>query len=200
MADLEDYSGEFRSDIRYEDFSKEALGRLIEEYCRLGFRLDGTWQEVIRKRHGVDEAKAAENEVWQTLVPFWQSRFAKALRIQGNDVATYLKLLQMDPQMCYRLMGVECELHDEDHATLRVKTCHAVKYFKHMTHDMETLAEMCALDKRAFQRIATYVNPEIKLEEVFLPVHEGAPDCPNCEFRIWRERKPATEQQKAGNE
>jgi hypothetical protein len=193
MADLEDYSGEFKSDIRYEDFSKEALGRLIVEYCRLGFRLDGTWQEVIRKRHGVEEAKACENAVWDALVPFWQSRVAKALRIEGKDVATYLKLLQMDPQMCYQLMGVECELHDADHGTLRVRTCHAVKYFKHTTHDMDMLGEMCALDQRAFERTAAYVNPEIKVEVEFLPIHEGAPDDPNCQFRIRREPKPSTE-------
>jgi hypothetical protein len=189
MDELDDYSGEFRPDARYEDFSKEALGRLIEEYCRLGFRLDGTWQEVIRKRRGVEEALAAENEVWDQLVPFWQSRVAKALKIQGDDVATYLKLLQMDPQMCYRLMGAECELHDEDHATLRVRACHAVKYFKHMTGDLEMLDAMCRLDKRAFEKSARYVNPEIQVEEKILPTQEGAPDDPHCEFRIWRERK-----------
>lgn len=193
MAELDDYSGEFRPDIRYEDFSKEALGRLIEEYCRLGFRLDGTWQEVIRRRLGKAEAMAAENEVWAQLVPFWQSRVAKALNIRGDDVATYLKLLQMDPQMCYRLMGVECELHDADHATLRVRTCHAVKYFKHTTGDMEALKEMCVLDKRAFEKVAAHVNPEIKVEEVFLPTDPGAPDDPNCEFRIRRERKESAD-------
>jgi hypothetical protein len=190
MADLDDYSGEFRPDIRYEDFSKEALGRLIEEYCRLGHRLDGTWQEVIRKRSGVEEATAAEDAVWEHLVPFWQTRVAKALRITGDSVSTYLKLLQMDPQMCYRLMGVECELQDEDHGTFRVKSCHAVKYFKHMTGDMATLERMCILDEVAFQGIAKHVNPEIQVKKVFFPTDPGAPECPNCEFRVWIEREP----------
>jgi len=47
MADLVDYSGEFRPNIKYQDFSKEALARLLTQYARLGLALDGWWQNTV---------------------------------------------------------------------------------------------------------------------------------------------------------
>ena len=35
MTELSDYSGELKPDLKYEDFSKEALIRLLQEYGRI---------------------------------------------------------------------------------------------------------------------------------------------------------------------
>ncbi len=40
MKVLKDYSGEFRPNIRYEDFSKEVLAKLLKVYCQEMLLLD----------------------------------------------------------------------------------------------------------------------------------------------------------------
>ena len=34
MKELKDYSGPFKRDLKYEDFSKEALVKLLQVYCK----------------------------------------------------------------------------------------------------------------------------------------------------------------------
>lgn len=50
IAELQDYSGEFRPNIKYQDFSEDALARLLTEYSRLSLALDAWWQDVVREK------------------------------------------------------------------------------------------------------------------------------------------------------
>ena len=48
MGELRDYSGEHRPDLKFEDFSKEALVRLIKAYQTIFVGLMGMWNTVNR--------------------------------------------------------------------------------------------------------------------------------------------------------
>ena len=48
MSDRHDYSGEFDPDLRLEDFSKEALVRLLRAYRTIFVGLMGMWNTVNR--------------------------------------------------------------------------------------------------------------------------------------------------------
>jgi hypothetical protein len=52
MAELKDYSGPFNPDLRFEDFSKETLVKLLKEYSRLYLILHGSWHTLVRERFG----------------------------------------------------------------------------------------------------------------------------------------------------
>jgi hypothetical protein len=190
MAELKDYSGAFDPSLQYQDFSKETLERLITEYCRLGFRLDGAWWGIVKDKCGPEVAMECEKAVWASLVPFWQTRFMKALNIQGNDVATYLKTIQMDPQMCFNIFDIQLELKEKNHGTLTIKKCHAVKYYESID-DPDTLKEMCNLDFNAFKALGEFINPAIKVETVKVPPRESQNDiC--CQFDIKLEPDAST--------
>ena len=64
MADLEDYSGEFRPDLKMEDFSKEALVRLWHLGASLYIGLDGLYYTLIREKWGEDKARDLGSEIW----------------------------------------------------------------------------------------------------------------------------------------
>ena len=51
--EFEDYSGPYKPDLKFEDFSKEALVRLLRAYRTIFVGLMGTWNTVNRERMSV---------------------------------------------------------------------------------------------------------------------------------------------------
>ena len=50
MAELKDYSGPYVPNLKYEDFSKEVLVKLLKAYSRECNVLPAYWAEEVRKR------------------------------------------------------------------------------------------------------------------------------------------------------
>ena len=59
-GELDDYSGPYKPDLKFEDFSKEALVKLLRAYRTIFVGLMGTWNTVNRERMGVEEAFALD--------------------------------------------------------------------------------------------------------------------------------------------
>jgi len=180
MAELQDYSGEFRPNIKYQDFSKEALARLLTEYGRLGLALDGWWHTIVREKYGKDEAIKLELAVWDRGVPYEQLRVMEALNIRGNDVATCFKELQMDPQYCLGIFDITWDLKNNNYGIFTVNRCRALERFEKQG-DTKTMLEMCALDVKAFEKIARFFNPNMKVTTLKLPPRKS-PNEIACRF------------------
>ncbi len=182
MADLVDYSGEFRPNIKYQDFSKKALARLLVQYATLGLALDGWWQNTVREKYGKDEAIKLELAVWDRGIPYEQQRVMKALNIQGNDVAACFKELQMDPQLCIEIFDIAWDLKNNNYGILTVNRCPAVEHFEKQV-DSKTMLAMCDLDFRAFNKIARFFNPNMKVATLKLPPRRSKDDIA-CQFEF----------------
>jgi hypothetical protein len=66
--ELPDYSGPFRADLRFSDFSNPALVNMIamsDEYYRVC--VEG-WAEEVAKRYGHDLMREIQAEAWQTIL------------------------------------------------------------------------------------------------------------------------------------
>ncbi|MGO9456842.1 MAG: hypothetical protein ACLP62_07330 [Acidimicrobiales bacterium] len=66
--ELPDYSGPFRSDLRFSDFSNQALLNMIamsDEYFRVCVT---AWAEEVAHRYGADLMREIQTEAWQTIV------------------------------------------------------------------------------------------------------------------------------------
>jgi len=57
MEELKDYSGPYVPNLKYEDFSKEVLVKLLKAYSREVNVLGSYWAEEVRKRLGEDAEK-----------------------------------------------------------------------------------------------------------------------------------------------
>ena len=184
MAGLDDYSGAFNPEARYQDFSKEATARLLTEYARLGLALDGWWFATIQERYGEEAAIECEKAVWDRGIPYEQQRVMKALNIQGSDVAACFKALQMDPQFCLDIFDIDWELKGPNHGIYTVRRCRALELFEKRGETVK-MVNMCQLDWDAFKKIAGFFNPDMKVEPLKLPPRQS-PDEVACqwEFRI----------------
>jgi len=184
MANLTDYSGEFKPDLKYEDLSKDALSRLLTQYAWMNMCLDGWWHSIIKENRGKQEAADFEKVVWQQGIPYRQMRIMKALNIQGNDVATCIKTLQMDPWFCFNIFDLYWELNDPNHGLFTVRDCPAVRHYEAID-DADTLGHMCQLDLDAFNRIASFFNPGMQAVALKVPPRKSKYEiCCKFEFRL----------------
>ena len=182
MAELQDYSGEFRPNIKYQDFSKEALARLLHAYGRLGIALDGWWHLTVREKYGKDEAIKLELATWDKGVPYEQRRVMKALNIQGNDVAACFKELQMDPQFCLEIFDMTWDLKNNNHGILTVNRCPPMEIFEKQG-DTKTMCAMCDLDYKAFEKIARFFNSNMHVITLKMPPRKD-PNEIACRFEF----------------
>ena len=93
MKELKDYSGDFIPDVRFQDFSKDALVRLLVAAAHDYIGIDGIWLNTIRRRYGDEVAFDCSREVWDTGWLREVQRGCRAMNIYGNDIATLFKYL-----------------------------------------------------------------------------------------------------------
>jgi hypothetical protein len=110
IADLEDYSGEFIPNLlRLQDFSKDALVRLVEAASKDDIGLEGIWLSTIRRRYGDEVAFSSSKEVWQTTYLPEVQHSTSAMNISGDNIAALFKYLQIDTAFG-AMFTVKCEL------------------------------------------------------------------------------------------
>lgn len=168
MKELADYSGEFKPDLSFEDFSKEALVRLLTEYARVFLATDGYWYTLIRNRHGDEEALACEKIVWERTYTYDPRRITQAMNIQGKDVAACMKALRLSPGFPIGVFDYRIELKNPNHAILTVTHCPSLLFFEREKagRDITICHE---LEGPTFQAYANFFNPAIKVTALKLP-------------------------------
>jgi hypothetical protein len=185
MEELQDYSGNLRPDVTMEDFSKEALTRMWRVGGKMYIGLEGNWFGLIKERYGEDTALELDAEVWRRQTPLEVRQCRRAMNIQGNDVASLLKHLQIDPGSAGIWPDYEVELKDENRGVLTVKRCLALEHFERhgQTRMIKHTCEV--LDGEGFEDTARLFNPDMKVTAVKLPPRNG-PDEIACqwEFRL----------------
>ncbi len=98
MPEMPDYSGPFDPDFRFDTLNKDALLRLLREYGEYMVRIDGFWYLTVMNKCGNDVAFDCDVTGWQErLLEYDLKLTARALNIQGDDVATVMKYIQSTP-------------------------------------------------------------------------------------------------------
>lgn len=180
---MQDYSGPFKRDIRYEDFSRETLSRLLQAYCREILTLDSYWQEQMRQRVGEDAARECLIQNWCRIGRHEMKWTMQALNIQGNDLEAYVKANQFVPSFAQGIYDYDWELRDKDHAILTVRHCPAFASLR--ARDPEKLEWTCqVLEDAAIKAYTEVIDPGIKVKPLKVGLR-GTPEDIACrwEFR-----------------
>jgi hypothetical protein len=182
MAELKDYSGPFKQDVKLEDFSKEALIRLYKAACKDYLGIDGIWLALLRQKYGDQVAFEHDVAVWELGTKGEVRRTREALNIWGDDVESVMKYIQTSASLG-GLFHIDTELIDKNHGRYTITKCHALDYFeKH--HDETLLKQACeGLCIPYNQRSADWFNPKIKWTAVKLPPRKSK-DEPACVWDI----------------
>ncbi|RLC92574.1 MAG: hypothetical protein DRI39_08105 [Chloroflexi bacterium] len=184
MEELKDYSGEFRPNIRYEDFSKDVLARLLKAYCKELLLLDAYWQQEVENRLGSDAAFECTLANWTRIGKYEMKWAMEALNITGNDVAAYVKTCQMIASFAQDVFDYDFDLKSNNHAVLTVRHCPALVSLE--KNAPEKIVPTCqVLEEEAMKAYTRAVNPAIQVRGLKVPPRKSRDEIAcQWEFKI----------------
>ncbi len=122
---LEDYAGPFESALRLERFAQPVLARQCKEFALDTHLLMRAAFASIRERWGEEAAGELVREHWRAVAPVHLPRVRAALGIMGDDAASILKTLQVDPAFPPDYVRRRFELLDERRGRFWIEECAA---------------------------------------------------------------------------
>jgi hypothetical protein len=183
MAEMNDYSGTFKPDLTFSDFSKDFLLRLMHLWQYAGLQLDAAWFDAVRERLGDEATYACATQAWSRMAERVNPRYAKMANFPLNTVIDSMKVLQLPlDNTTGGLYPVEYDIKSENHVVMTVKQCRSLLFFE--SQAPERIDLICNGLER--QVMAKYVaNPNMTVTPLKLPPRKS-PDEIACvwEFRL----------------
>jgi hypothetical protein len=192
MADLADYSGKFIPGVRFEDFSRDALLKLVKLYSKIYLGYMGMWNTVMRQQMSAEELSKYETEVYvRTARQFEAPGVTKALNIRGNDVVTLVKLMQMIPDGSRQDMYDSIyEVKNNNHVILTIKSCPTLLFWERHgnTKAIDICCSVGGMEEVTIVEYANFVNPDIKVTALKVPPRKSKDDIA-CQWELKLEPK-----------
>ena len=174
MAEFADYSGEFDPNFSHERFTKEALLKLLKTYNEYMLRIDGFWYLAVMDKWGNDEAFDTDVKVWEKAQLWEMKAISSALNIQGDDVTTLMKYMQVCPWMW--IYSYDIDLKNSNHSVMTINHCPTLISLEKEGTGREKL--ICQeMEPKVMSIMAHFFNPEIKVTGLKLPPRTSYSDC-----------------------
>ena len=182
MAELTDYAADFDSHLRFQDFSRDVLVKLLGMYARIYQRLDGFWYMSVKERVSNEEAVACDLWVWKRQVRQEMKNLTRLLKIEVDGVVSAMKALQVSPWGFSHKFSAE--FPDDNTAILTFTYCPALEALETEAEGREQT--ICGVVDLAVKReFAAFFGPGIKVTPLKLPPRESGEDiCCQWEFRL----------------
>jgi hypothetical protein len=182
VGERTDYSGEFNPALRFEDFSRETLIKLLGAYAKLYQTVDGLWYTSVKEKFGNEEAVGCDFWVWQKQTPYEMARLCRALKIERDGVAGLMKALQFGPWCFTHKLGIE--LNGRNAAILTISYCPTLEVIEREGTGRE--GRICGhVDFEAKKRLARFFHPMMEVRPLRLPPRQEKDGvCCQWEFRI----------------
>ena len=173
MKDLKEYSGKYDTEIKYQDFSKDVLARLLDAYSKEIALLSAFWYNAVKERCGAEQAFACELKVWQDIGAPEIGWARKALNIQENDLNAFAKLIEMGGSFARDVYDSSFDFKSPNHVVFTVTKCPSLTYLERH-NERERVVQICQiLEHASMKAYAAAVNPGIKIKPLKLPPREG---------------------------
>ena len=182
MPKLKDYSGPYRHDLKFDDFSKDFLITMMTQWQRAYLRLSAIWYEKVMEKFGMEAADACNMEVWMTVGQKVVPKFAKMGNVQPKTVLDALKIVQLAPDshVGSQLFAGDLDIKSENHIITTTTKCAVLEFFEKAAP--ERIEYFCHKLEPAVME-AYFNNPKIKVTPLKLPPRKS-PDEPCCRFEI----------------
>ncbi|MFC1943944.1 DUF6125 family protein [Chloroflexota bacterium] len=187
MDELKDYSGEFNPHMRYEEFSKEALVKMLGVFSKLTMLMDGLWNTEVGKKLSVDEVYNIEEAVWLKLARYEREEIIKALNVQGNDVASFMKIQQWLATTFQGVYKYTIELKNNNHGIVTIIDCPQLRYFEKKGDEAGMRKSCHEVEPLVWGRSAKLINPAIETKAIKLPPRKSADEIA-CQFEFKLEK------------
>jgi len=176
-VELKDYSGPFKPDLRYTDFSREQLAKLYKLAHEYFMDLMDAFSLYILGKYGLDAVVEAHNEIWfKGFNANSQKMFSEGLNVPGNDIESMMKALQVDPAWGPVKFKVTYEMPSKDRGVITVHHCPEVCILEDLGQE-ELLEVFCGkLDPDIMEDYARCFNPDIVTKCVERPPRKSKDD------------------------
>jgi len=178
MNNLIDYSGKFVPTICHDTFSSKKLFEIMKFYAEYLKYVDGIWYTTMASKCGSEEALDCDKMMLRKAINFEVQTLSRLMNIEGNDVTTAMKELQLCPWVQTLDFGIE--LKNNNHAIFTVKACPTLSILEKQgkANDRVICLESCS---RSVRMILDHFNPNITMTPVRLSPREH-PDDLACQW------------------
>ncbi|MFC1945035.1 hypothetical protein ACFLX5_06155 [Chloroflexota bacterium] len=127
------------------------------------------WYSIVAEYVNPDDAFKWEIEMWaRWLYPYIQPRLNRTMNIQGDDVATVFKTLQIMPDGGEDIYVMDWYLENKDHGILTLQVCRPLLFLENEGKGRKAI--LCPqMELACFSMVAEFVNPDIKVMALKIP-------------------------------
>ena len=169
-----DYSGKFDPEFSHDKFTRETLLKLLKAYNEYILRIDGYWYLTVMDKWGNDEAFDCDVKVWERAQLYEVKLISQILNVQGDDVATLMKYMQVSPWMW--IYKYDIDLKSPNHGVMTIHHCPTLLSLEKEGTGREKL--ICQeMEPKVMGIMAHYFNPDIKVTGLKLPPRTDYDDC-----------------------
>lgn len=171
MPELNDYSGPFDPNLKFEDFSKEFLLKLMSVWQYAWLHMSSAWYRAVRERSGTQAANDCELAAWLTVGERVNPRYAKIANIKLNTVLDSLKCLQLPlDNTTGVIFPATYEAKNPNHVVWTVMRCKVLEKLE--KEEPERIHQMCHITEKAVME-KYLINPKIRVTPLKLPPRQS---------------------------
>lgn len=175
MKALSDYSGEFRPELRFEDFSREFLLKLIRNWQWAWMQLDSAFFEQFVMRNDLGKAFDMDMAMWLRVATRVNPVFTEVARFSVDNVVDCHKALQLPlDNTMGELWSTSISFIDEYESIHEVNQCPALDWIE--DHVPERIEGLCQLDLQVIERYK--ISMDVALTPERLPPRQNKTDKP----------------------
>lgn len=166
MTEPMDYSGDFKPDLRLEDFPPEFLAKLLRMYGQFYIAIDGFWYLGVKEHLDNDTALTVDKWAWEKATRYELKRLTALAGITGDGIDALFKFLQLVPWL--QVTESHFELESPRRGIMTITRCSILEALEREGQGRE--AQICTeVDIPVLRKYASWFNPAIKVEPLFLP-------------------------------
>ncbi len=182
--ELNDYSGQFRPDLRLTDFSRKQLARMYLSLHKYNFAMLKSYGAWCKDKLGYENITTMHADVWnEALLIDARKIMARHLNTPERGIDSFLKALQVDIVLQPPSFDINFEMQSEDHCIITFNKCYAVTVLELLGQE-EQMEKCCGMDMAVFERSATIFDPDLKFN-VLQMLPRPAKDSVCCKWEVY---------------
>lgn len=179
--EMDDYSGPYKPDLTFNDFSKEFILKLMQVWQYAWLHMTEAWYDAVKEKVNKETADICETAAWCRIGERVNPRFPKVANIQLNTVLDSLKCLQLPlDNTTGGLFPAQAEIINPNHVIWTIPRCRSLEFFE--AKAPERIQYVCyENEKRVIERYL--VNRKIRVTPLKLPPR-SSPDEIACKWEF----------------
>jgi len=180
---MDDYRSTFDPEFRITLLSRPALAVLAREYQLAAHLQDRAGIPQVLARYGAEAMREIAIAEWMGASPVYTQRMQRALRFEGDDVATIFKGMQFDVGAPHGFLDFRFRLNDDGSGEFWLPYCGALMDVEPMGE--EFVVGMCHhIEDPTFDATAVATNPLARVRPIHRPPRVPADREPHCHWRV----------------